>query len=126
MTTRYLICGGRDFADQALMDKALAALILHPLDAVIIYGGARGADRMGARWGSDRGAKLDAYPADWKKYDRAAGPIRNQKMLDEGKPDVIAFPGGVGTADMVRRARKAGVVTIVVTGEGGDWYGDGG
>jgi ABC-type sugar transport system substrate-binding protein len=39
-------------------------------------------------------------------------------MLDEGKPDiVVAFPGGTGTADMVRRARKAGVVVIEVTND---------
>lgn len=127
MTTRYLICGGRDFADQALMDKALRSLILHPEDAVIIHGDARGADRLGAAWGIVHGAQVEAYPADWDRYKNAAGPIRNQAMLDVGKPDVvIAFPGGKGTADMVRRARQRKVVTIVVTGEGGDWFGDAG
>lgn len=41
---------------------------------------------------------------------RAAGPIRDQEMLDKGKPDlVVAFLGNRGTADMVRRAREAGV-----------------
>jgi hypothetical protein len=124
MTTRYLICGGRNFTDQALLDKALAALILHPHDAVIIHGDARGADRMGAQWGFDHGAAIESYPADWARYRGAAGPIRNQAMLDHGKPDVVlAFPGGKDTADMVSRARRRGVVTIVITGEGGDWYG---
>ena len=53
---------------------------------------------------------------DWKKYGKKAGPLRNQQMLEEGKPDlVVAFPGGNGTADMVRRAKKANI-------EGdGDW-----
>jgi hypothetical protein len=126
MTTRYLICGGRDFADDALMDKALAALILHPEDAYIIHGDARGADRMAAAWGKAHGAQVEPYPADWDRYRSAAGPLRNQAMLDVGKPDVvIAFPGGNGTADMVRRARQRRVVTIVVTGVGGDWYGSG-
>lgn len=124
MTTRYLICGGRDFADQALMDKALRALILHPTDAVVIHGMARGADLMAAKWGMDHGAAIEGYPADWVAQPKAAGPIRNQMMLDKGKPDVvIAFPGGRGTADMVRRSRAAQVVTIIVTGVGGDWYG---
>jgi hypothetical protein len=125
MITRYLICGGRDFSDQTLLDKALAALILHPKDAVIIHGDARGADRMGAKWGLERGAKVEPYPADWERYRGAAGPIRNQAMLDHGQPDVVlAFPGGKGTADMVKRARARRIVTIVITGEGGDWYGD--
>lgn len=51
--------------------------------------------------------------ADWSKYGKAAGPMRNQKMLDEYKPDlVVALPGGRGTADMVSRARVAGVEVI--------------
>jgi hypothetical protein len=124
MTTRYLICGGRDFADQALLDKALASLILHPHDAVIISGVARGADRMGAAWGLNHGAQLEAYPADWLRYQKAAGPIRNRQMLDEGKPDVVlAFPGGKGTKNMVDQARGRKLVVIMITGDGGDWYG---
>jgi predicted polyphosphate/ATP-dependent NAD kinase len=47
---------------------------------------------------------------------KAAGIIRNQRMLDEGKPDlVIAFQGGDGTADMVRRANKSKIPTIILT-----------
>jgi phosphoribosylformylglycinamidine (FGAM) synthase-like amidotransferase family enzyme len=122
--TRYLICGGRDFRDYELMEKALRALILHPADAVIIHGAARGADTLAARWGQCNGSQVIACPADWDAHPKAAGPIRNSQMLTEHKPDVvIAFPGGRGTADMVRKARSAGVVTVVVTGEGGDWFG---
>ena len=56
------------------------------------------------------------YPADWQKHGRAAGPIRNQQMLDEGKPDlVVAFDGGRGTADMIARAEKAGVRVVRAT-----------
>jgi hypothetical protein len=50
--------------------------------------------------------------AEWKKYGPAAGPIRNQRMLDWGPDLVVAFSGGKGTADMVRRARAAGVEVI--------------
>jgi len=53
--------------------------------------------------------------AKWSKHGRAAGPIRNQEMIDECKPDlVVAFPGGRGTADMVRRAKAAGIRVIEV------------
>jgi hypothetical protein len=56
------------------------------------------------------GLSIEVYPADWKKHGRSAGPIRNQHMLDVGKPNlVIAFPGGRGTADMMKRAEKAGI-----------------
>ena len=53
--------------------------------------------------------------ADWAKHGRKAGPIRNQRMIDEGRPDlVVAFPGGTGTADMVERARVAGIRVIEI------------
>jgi hypothetical protein len=60
------------------------------------------------------------YPAQWHKYGRAAGPIRNQQMLAEGKPDlVLAFhddiDGSRGTKDMVNRARRAGVKVEVIS-----------
>ncbi len=53
------------------------------------------------------------FHAEWMKYGKAAGPIRNARMLAEGKPDlVVAFPGGRGTADMLRRVREAGIEVI--------------
>ena len=58
---------------------------------------------------------VSIYPADWDKHGKAAGPIRNKQMIDEGKPDlVIAFPGGRGTAGAVRLAKFAGVTVRVV------------
>lgn len=58
---------------------------------------------------------IESYPADWKRDGRGAGPIRNQRMIDEGKPHiVIAFPGGKGTADMVMRAEMAGIPVVKV------------
>jgi hypothetical protein len=51
--------------------------------------------------------------ADWKRFGRAAGPMRNERMLKEGRPDlVIAFPGRTGTAGMKALAREAGVMII--------------
>lgn len=81
----------------------------------VISGGARGADFLARCYAKYCGWEYQEFLADWKKYKAAAGPIRNQWMLDEGKPDlVIAFPGGKGTADMVSRARKAGVRTVEI------------
>jgi hypothetical protein len=115
MTTRYLICGGRDFRDTDFMEGALRALILHPHDAIVIHGAARGADTLADKWARAHGVTVESYPADWDRHGRAAGPIRNTEMLDR-KPDVvIAFPGGPGTADMVRKARAAGITVIEVT-----------
>jgi hypothetical protein len=81
-----------------------------PRDVIIIHGKAKGADRIADEWAVVNFLPIEEYPADWDAHGKAAGAIRNQQMLDEGKPDmVVAFPGRVGTADMVRRARKAGI-----------------
>ncbi len=105
---RVLVCGGRDYDDEARVFAVLDEI----KPTFIIEGGARGADSLARRW-SLRNLSANnhlAIKAQWDVNGKAAGPIRNQKMLDKGKPDlVVAFPGGNGTADMVRRARRAGI-----------------
>jgi len=117
---KILICGGRDYADWFRFRNTLEKIINERVwvsepdefgnylpRVVIISGAAKGADQMAI--------EFDEYPADWKKYGKQAGPIRNQQMLDEGQPDlVVAFPGGSGTKDMIHRAKKAGVEVIEV------------
>lgn len=85
-------------------------------NVTIIHGGATGADTAADEWAVVNWTGLTEFkvtPEEWKHLGRAAGPIRNQRMIDEGKPDlVVAFPGGTGTADMVRRAKRAGIEVI--------------
>ena len=105
---RVLVCGGRHYDDTRALYRALDAL--DPAPTLIIEGGAFGADAMASKWAHLRGVQLKTYSADWKQHGRAAGPIRNQQMIDEGRPDlVVVFIGGTGTADMVRRAQLAGI-----------------
>ncbi len=107
---RLLVCGGRDFADKRILDAALSEMQAKHGIAAIIQGAAAGADTLAAEWGRSKGVPVEAFPADWETHRRAAGPIRNKQMLDEGRPDaVLAFPGGRGTANMVRQAEAAGV-----------------
>ena len=119
---RWLVCGSRNLGwhEHQKVKQALARLALgrRPPSAVI-EGAATGVDAVAAEWADDASIPLETYPADWMGHGKAAGPIRNRRMLDEGKPThVIAFPGGRGTADMVRQARKAGVPIIDgLTGE---------
>ena len=81
----------------------------------MITGGAKGADWLGHYWAIKRGIPYKVFPADWMTYGKAAGPIRNQQMLDDGKPDVvIAFPGASDTADMINRAGLADVPVVRV------------
>lgn len=110
MEQRVLVCGGRDFNDARLLNAVLdAAHEANPI-VVLIHGAARGADALAADWAKQRGILATAYPADWAHEGRKAGPLRNQRMLNSGKPHlVIAFPGGKGTADMISRAEADGV-----------------
>jgi hypothetical protein len=89
-----------------------------PPDLVIIHGDYRGADRLADEWAVIRCVLVERYVADWVGLGRAAGPIRNQQMIDEGKPDlVIAFPmlgKSIGTFDLMSRATKAGIRMVVV------------
>jgi len=115
---RVLVCGGRDYANRDHIHNTLCEIDAGrgPITCVI-HGAATGADHEGMIWAqmmaSARKITHAPFAADWRGHGKAAGPIRNQRMLDEGRPDlVIAFPGGRGTADMVRRAIRAGIEVI--------------
>ncbi len=105
---RVLVCGGRDYREWLKVFDALEGC--KPYPTTVMQGGASGADRHARDWAYDSGTKCITFSADWRAHGKSAGPIRNQKMLDQGRPElVIAFPGGRGTADMVSRARRAGI-----------------
>ena len=109
---RILVCGGRDYNNRERVFEILdgAVSTLHPAKVIIIHGGARGADRLSGEWAKERNVETIVFYADWNTHKKAAGPIRNQKMLTEGKPDaIVAFKGGNGTAHMIRIGRKASV-----------------
>ena len=109
---RVIVCGGRDYANRTVVGGVLGML----RDGVtIVHGAASGADSLAAVEAALLGFDVEAHPADWNAYGKAAGPIRNQRMLDAGADLVIAFPGGRGTADMVRRSREAGIVVLTVS-----------
>lgn len=109
---RILVTGGRDYSDFHMVVHALRQM---PEDATLVHGEARGADSLCAEWWSDiHQRQIEGHPAQWALHGKAAGAIRNQEMLDSGVDLCLAFPGGKGTADMVRRCRKAGVKVIEV------------
>lgn len=112
-TIRVLVCGGRDFDDTVAVSEALDRLHRERGFDVVIEGGARGADYQAKMWAKMNEIAFEEYRADWEKHGRAAGPIRNKQMLDEGKPDlVVAFPGGLGTANMIRQAEARGIEVV--------------
>ena len=114
MSWRVLVCGGRDYPVSKVVEWLDNNLVPINVEA-IVHGGAKGADLGAEKWAERHNVLRLIFPANWKERGRSAGPIRNQAMIDEGKPDmVIAFPGGRGTADMVRRATAAGLRIVEV------------
>lgn len=117
---RVLICGSRTWDKPIPVDVIVGgfASVYGPENVTIIHGGARGADSMAGSAAHRHGVDCEMFPADWATHGKAAGPIRNQRMLDEGKPDlVVAFTNDLrasrGTADMVKRAERAGIPAYV-------------
>lgn len=110
---KVLVCGGRDFQDQQTVNKVMNRFKSLHGDLEIACGNAKGADTLAEHWAISEGIQCYLYPANWKKHGLHAGPIRNQEMLDKFNPDyVIAFPGGTGTRDMCRRAKRAGIKVL--------------
>jgi hypothetical protein len=114
MTLRVLLCGGRDLRDAELVETTLDRLraARGPFDCVI-HGGARGADRIAGRWARKNGVLEWDFLPEWHRAGMRDGAVRNRRMMELALPQlVIAFPGGSGTADMVERAKAAGVEVI--------------
>lgn len=141
---KILICGDRNYDNQALVWTVLDGFYLnhnvgfgvaHRDPFFIIEGGAKGADRLAKNWVYDsplhsspdynnHGASEARivhlqFPANWNEYGRAAGPMRNFQMLNEGKPDIVlAFHDNIekskGTKHMVSVAKERGIPTYVI------------
>jgi hypothetical protein len=118
---RVLVCGGRSYDDRNALWRALDTAHSKRPITLVIHGDAGkvdpetgrvicGADKLSGVWADARGIQVKAIAADWKGRGRKAGPERNQRMLNELKPEgVIALPGAIGTADMCARAEAAGI-----------------
>lgn len=113
--TRVLVCGGRDYADMNRVYEVLGRLHARTPFSLLINGAARGADTLAQMWATRQRIPTEQYPANWDVYGNRAGPIRNQRMLSESRPDiVVAFKGGDGTQDMIDRAHKAKLPVLMI------------
>lgn len=121
MTYRAIFCGSREWTAAApIFSKLNDVLERHP-DLVVVHGAGRGADLVAQALCEWMDIPFEAYPADWDAHGRAAGPARNQLMLDLGADAVYAFKQGFdrsftrgGTEDMVLRALQTNVKAMVI------------
>lgn len=112
----WAFTGGRTFSDQIMFDDVMVRLVgMFGCPAKVVHGAAQGLDSMADEWARRMAINVVACPADWEKLGNRAGPIRNEEVLMEHEPKrLIAFPGGKGTADMVRRAKnRRGKIEVV-------------
>lgn len=110
-----LVCGSRTWS----YGRAVYDMLNVEEPTVVVHGDCPiGADAYAAGWCNLHDVPQRRYPADWRTHGRAAGPIRNQQMLDAEQPDlVLAFRSrgtSRGTDDMIRRAKRAGVPVRVI------------
>ena len=112
---RIIVCGSRDYNDRERVFSELDA-IDEECGGIecVIDGQQTGADTLGNEWAIERGRAWERVPADWDRHGKAAGPIRNGEMILR-KPDlVVAFPGGRGTANMIKTARLNSVKVMEI------------
>jgi hypothetical protein len=128
---KVLVCGSRDWSNSAAIRRYLEQL---PDDAVVMHGGARGADRLAGVIAESLGLEVEVHAADWRvtpdtptgrigslpgggTYDRGAGLIRNVAMLNEQPDLVLAFHlgGSSGTEHTVIEARRRGIPVEVIS-----------
>lgn len=111
MPVRIIVCGGRDYADRDHVFRVLDKINTLRSICEIIQGDCpTGADRFAREWALNRGQPFTRCPAEWEKYGKRAGPIRNRQMLELNPDGVVAFDtGGPGTRDMITAAQEAGV-----------------
>ena len=112
---KSIVCGGRNLHDRDFIFGKLDDVFFGKTPT-IVHGGASGVDTLAGEWAKSRGLDVIVHKANWEEHGNAAGPLRNRTMLIVEKPDlVVAFPGGRGTANMVRQARDAGVKVCKVS-----------
>jgi hypothetical protein len=111
---KVIIAGSREFADYELLKKAMSECGFEVTE--VVSGHAPGADALGERWADDNGIPIKPFPAEWEKYgNKAAGPLRNEKMAQYGEA-LVAFVSqkSKGTVDMIKRARSRNLKVFVV------------
>ena len=112
-----IVCGDRNWTSRSVIERELKNL---DKDVLVVHGDCRGADRIAGEVAASLGLRVLAFPAEWAEHGRAAGPIRNQRMLLEAGPFIVlAFHDDVessrGTKNMISAAKARGVEVKLFT-----------
>lgn len=105
---RVIIAGGREIEDYQLLLDAIENADFEI--TTVISGGARGVDALGERYAIEKNLPLEIFPADWEKYRKAAGPIRNGQMAEAADALIAVWDGkSTGTMNMIDQATEKGL-----------------
>lgn len=113
---RVLVTGSREWTDVEIIRRALT--LLAPADGesvpVIVHGGARGADTIAAQVATELGYHVETHLADWDRYGKSAGMVRNEAMVDAGADLCLAFilDGSRGATHCAQAAHRAGIRVV--------------
>jgi len=112
---KIIIAGSRNFNDYNLLKSSCDNLLTQFTNIEIVSGTARGADKLGERYARERGYDIKQFPANWDKFGKSAGYIRNDEMAQYSDM-LIAFWDGTskGTKHMIDLANKRGIRVIVI------------
>jgi len=110
---RVIVCGSRRWRDRDAISNRLFDLAV---GSTIVHGNAAGADKIAHQEAQKLGMLVEPHPADWKRYGKGAGPIRNRLMAELGADLCLAFlkDNSSGTRDMIQRAREHGIPVEVI------------
>ena len=114
---KLIVAGTRDFNDYVLLAAKLDAILANtPKDQIeIVSGTSAGADKLGEQYAISNNLGLKRFPADWKKYNKKAGPIRNEEMAQYATHCVCFWDGkSKGTANMIELANQYNLVLRVI------------
>lgn len=112
---KVIICGDRNATISSCGWKVRDFIYSLPPSAIVIHGGCRGVDQIAGKYALERGLECEVYDAEWNKYGKVAGPIRNKRMLEQNPTLVVAFHPNInnskGSKNMINIASAKGVET---------------
>lgn len=108
---RVLVTGSRNYSQIGKLERTLAGLHV----STLVCGDASGADEHAWLWAQHYDVPTERHDADWEAHGKAAGPIRNQAMVDSGADLCLAFGTGKGTRDCIARAERAGIPVVRIS-----------
>lgn len=105
---KVIIAGGRNITDQSQIDMAVASSGFTVTE--LISGTARGADRLGEAWARDHQVPVTRFPAEWDRYGKRAGYLRNQIMAQYAEALILVWDGqSAGSGHMLAIAKALGL-----------------